>query len=263
MMRNVVVAVLLLSVLSLAGASAAPPVRWPSMNEQLRTDRVVPDSALQRLIEDNQDFAVLRAEEAKDKIPVPLWLRVWWRKAHPELTYSRLDPTGGYPLVLKEIHEWMTTHQDLVPGITEPDIAPGHARSIFDEATTGGTNIRISGAQTAGRSESDIRVNYWNPTKIIAGSNNIGGSGQQAQYYSTDTGATWGQTTLPLPDRRRLPLRPDGGLDLRRHRLVDHHRHQLDRHPAQDARPTCPPTTAPPGPSTPPSRAPRRAPTSR
>ena len=30
-------------------------------------------------------------------------------------------------------------------------------------------------AQTSRRSESDIRVNYWNTNKIIAGSNNIGG----------------------------------------------------------------------------------------
>ena len=52
--------------------------------------------------------------------------------------------------------------------------------------------------QTVSRSESDIRVNYWNPSKIIAASNNIGGSGQQAQFFSTDGGATWGQTTLPL-----------------------------------------------------------------
>jgi hypothetical protein len=167
------------------------------MNEQLRTDRVVPGSALERLIEDNQDFAMLRPEEAKDHIRVPLWLRVWWRKNHPEGTYSRLDPTGGYPLVLKEVHEWMITHQDLLPGTPEPDIAPG-MHSIFDEATTGGTNIRISGAQTSRRSESDIRVNYLNPSLIIAASNNIGGSGQQGQYFSSNGGSTWGQTTLPL-----------------------------------------------------------------
>lgn len=198
MNRNVVVAVLLLCMLSVTGAFAAPQqVRWPSVHEQLRTDRVVPGSALERLIEDNQDFSMLRPEEAKDKMPVPLWLRVWWRKNHPEGVYSRLDPTGGYPLVLKEIHEWMIHHQDLLPGAPEPDVAPG-IHSIFDEATTGGTNIRISGASSADRSESDIRVNYWDTTKIIGASNNIGGSGTQAQFYSTDNGATWGQTTLSL-----------------------------------------------------------------
>ncbi len=50
----------------------------------------------------------------------------------------------------------------------------------------------------ARRSESDIRINYWDPNKIIAGSNNIGGSGQQGMYWSTDGGVTWGQTNLPL-----------------------------------------------------------------
>ena len=34
--------------------------------------------------------------------------------------------------------------------------------------------------------------------KIIAGSNNIGGSGTQGMYYSTDGGVTWGQTNLSL-----------------------------------------------------------------
>lgn len=62
----------------------------------------------------------------------------------------------------------------------------------------GGTNVRISGAQTRARSESDIRVNPWDPRKIVSGANNIGGSGQQAQLYSTDGGATWGQSYLPL-----------------------------------------------------------------
>src|SRR6185369_8689620 len=63
---------------------------------------------------------------------------------------------------------------------------------------TAGTNVRTSGSQTASRSESDIRINYWNPSKIIVASNNIGGSGTQGMYYSSDGGVTWGQTTLPL-----------------------------------------------------------------
>jgi hypothetical protein len=42
------------------------------------------------------------------------------------------------------------------------------------------------------RSESDIRINFWNPNKVIAASNHIETSGIQAQFYSTDGGATWG-----------------------------------------------------------------------
>ncbi len=48
------------------------------------------------------------------------------------------------------------------------------------------------------RSESDIRINFWNPLQVIVASNNIGGTGQQAQYYSGDGGLTWGQSFLPL-----------------------------------------------------------------
>lgn len=66
------------------------------------------------------------------------------------------------------------------------------------QAEPSDTNVRISGAQTRALSESDIRVNPWDPRKIIAAANNLGGSGRQAQLYSTDGGATWGQSELPL-----------------------------------------------------------------
>jgi len=59
------------------------------------------------------------------------------------------------------------------------------------------TDLRISGAQTTPRSESDIRVNFNNTSRIIAASNAVGAS-NQAQFYSTDGGVTWNQTTLPL-----------------------------------------------------------------
>jgi hypothetical protein len=175
-------------------AGAATPA-WPTLAQQLRTDAVVPRSALEALIAANQDFSLLRPEEARDQIPVPLWLRVFWRRTHPQGVYSADDPTGGYPLVLKEIHEWMLTHQDLVPGPPEKDTGPEGASGL--KAAVSGEQ-RISGLQTAPRSESDIRVNYWDPMKIIGASNNISGSGTQAQFYSTDGGATWNQTSLPL-----------------------------------------------------------------
>jgi hypothetical protein len=179
-----------------AGAEAAPfqatPALWPTVEHQLVRERAVPGSALERLIQDNQDFSLLRPEEAGDKIPVPLWLRVWWRKGHPDDQVSAQDPTGGYPRALAEIREWMRTHQDLLPGVPEADVAPPLQRTAV------GSNLRISGAAASPRSESDVRVNFWNRDKILAASNNIGGSGAQAQLYSSDGGATWGQTTLPL-----------------------------------------------------------------
>jgi hypothetical protein len=197
-MNKIATAVVLLTILPPAMGAAAPlPNAWPSVEHQLSQDHVVPGSALEQLIRENQDFRLLRRAEAGDTIPVPPWLRVWWRKSHPQGSFSGDDPAGGYPHVLKEIHEWMITHQDLLPGVAEQDVTPD-VEGIFDAATVGGTNVRISGAQSSPRSESDIRVNYWDPSKIIGASNNISGSGLQAQFYSTDGGSTWGQTLLSL-----------------------------------------------------------------
>lgn len=183
-----------------SGKGAA--VSWPTLADQLRADGVTPHSALEALIAANQDFSLLRPDELKDKIRIPLWLRVLWRRAHPEGVYSAADPTGGYPFVLKEVREWMVSHQNLVPGPPEKDARP--EAEDEDEVAPPVRKVmiagekRISGVQTAPRSESDIRVNYWDPMKIISASNNISGSGNQAQFYSTDGGVTWGQTILPL-----------------------------------------------------------------
>ncbi|HEX3551778.1 MAG TPA: hypothetical protein VIA62_00940 [Thermoanaerobaculia bacterium] len=190
-MRKRVFTVLLIStLLPLAAAFAGPFGSWPTLKAQIDRAEAPAGSALERVILDNQDFSLLRPEEANDKIQVPLWLRVAWRKAHPEIKYSAADPTGGYPLVLKEVAEWMEAHPDLRPGRPQPDVPP--------MKTAGGVNLRLSGAQTVPRSESDIRINFLNPLKIISASNNIGGSGQQAQYFSSDGGGTWGQTSLGL-----------------------------------------------------------------
>jgi hypothetical protein len=195
-MRRLCVFVALLSIALLPLAHRAEAAgngpSWPSLERQLAKDRVVSGSALEALIYENQDFSMLRPAEVRDKIAVPLWLRVWWRKAHPELVYSAKDPTGGYPHVLKEIYEWMLSHQDLQPGLPDADVAPP-----MDKVTVG-ANLRISGAQTSPRSESDIRINFFNPTQVIAASNAIVSGGTQAQFYSSNGGATWGQTSLPL-----------------------------------------------------------------
>jgi hypothetical protein len=187
---------MLLGSTALAGPAVAAgpkaPTEWPTIERQLAQDRVVPGSALEGLIYQNQNFEMLRPGEMRDKIGLPAWLRVWWRKAHPELVYSAKDPTGGYPRVLHEVHEWMLAHQDLLPGLVDLDLAPPEDR------TTVGTNVRVSGAQTSSRSESDIRINFLNPSQVIAASNNIASGGRQGQYYSSNGGSTWGQTTLPL-----------------------------------------------------------------
>src|SRR5882672_8397020 len=68
---------------------------WPTVDEQFKKDKVDPASALAALILANQDFSVLRLDEQNDNIGLPPWLRVWWRKGHPEAVYSASDPTGG------------------------------------------------------------------------------------------------------------------------------------------------------------------------
>lgn len=172
---------------------------WPSVEQQLAQANVVPGSALEQLIRDNQDFHLLRPEEANDTIGLPLWLRVYWRRQHPELISSANDPTGGYPRVLKNVYAWMLTHQDLRPGPppapVEPteSVAPSVPSAVAPRVAIG-PNRRISGAQTTPRYESDIRVNYQNSDKIIAACNDLGG--WQKQFYSRDGGTTWGQTSL-------------------------------------------------------------------
>jgi hypothetical protein len=84
---------------------------WPSLEEQLAQAKARPGSALETLIRDNQDFAILSPREAHDGLPFPPWLRVYWRKSHPELSFA--GPRVGYPLLLERVLEWMLSHQDL------------------------------------------------------------------------------------------------------------------------------------------------------
>jgi hypothetical protein len=86
---------------------------WPTLEEQLRTSRVKPGTALEKLVRENQNFEMLRPAEANDRLRLPPWLRVYWRKHHPEARYSGDDPTGGYPLALKDLYRWMLEFQDL------------------------------------------------------------------------------------------------------------------------------------------------------
>jgi hypothetical protein len=87
---------------------------WPSIESQLASDRIRPGTALDRLIRENQDFHLLRPEEANDRLGLPLWLRVYWRKQYPHRQYKSDDPTGGYPRALKELYAWMLANPDRV-----------------------------------------------------------------------------------------------------------------------------------------------------
>lgn len=187
---RLVVAILFLVVSTASGAFGAD-ARWPSLDAQLRESHVRPDSALAKFVADNQDFSMLDPSEARDARGIPPWLRVAWRKAHPEIAYNPLDPTGGYPRVLRSVLPWMLRHQDLLSG--SPDAGTG----AWTDAAQVGSNLRISGSSSYPRSESGIAIDTWNPSEIIGAANDIG-SGVQAQFFSSDGGASWGQASLPL-----------------------------------------------------------------
>lgn len=87
--------------------------KWPTLGEQLKDSNVRKGSALEKLIKDNQDFSLLRPEEATDRLRLPPWLRVHFRNNHPELEFDPNDPTGGYPLALRDLYLWMIHNQDL------------------------------------------------------------------------------------------------------------------------------------------------------
>ena len=204
-MRKSMLSALLLASLLPAVAMAQRP-SWPTLERQLSEDRVPRGSALAELIAKNQEFHLLRPEEARDELPVPLWLRVLWRKTYPEGPYSGDDPTGGYPFVLKELHEWMVSHPDLGKGSS--GIQALQAAAAPRATISAGTNQHISGSFFNPRSESDIRVNYWDPQRIIAASNNIQSSGALAVYYSDDGGASWRQTLLPMAQSAQIHSDP-------------------------------------------------------
>jgi hypothetical protein len=86
-------------------------LRGPTLEQQLKGSGVTPGSALEALIKQNQDFSILDPSELNDGGPFPLWLRVYVRKSHPELTFS--GTPVRYPLILKEILSYMIRHQDL------------------------------------------------------------------------------------------------------------------------------------------------------
>jgi len=64
--------------------SDASTPKWPSVEEQLEAAGIIRGSALDKLIRENQDFHLLSPEESRDNLGLPLWLRVYWRKAHPK-----------------------------------------------------------------------------------------------------------------------------------------------------------------------------------
>jgi hypothetical protein len=130
--------------------------------------------------------------DLEDQAPYPPWFRAFLRDQFRGL------PTAGpyqYPRVAAQILEWMVAH----PALKSPPPSP--PRSAAAEAATRavvvGTNINITNIDER-NSESFIAIDYSNPQFLIAGSNNISGSGRQKQFASSNGGATWSKTELSL-----------------------------------------------------------------
>ena len=79
----------------------------PSVDAQIERAQAPEGSALEKLIRRNQDFDVLHPDELDDEYPIPLWLRVAWRKQHPEVQMPAKNPGAAYPEVLSQLYRRM------------------------------------------------------------------------------------------------------------------------------------------------------------
>ncbi len=138
-------------------------------------------------------LARIPLRDLEDEGPYPIWFRAYLRENFPGLA------TRGeyqYPRVAAQILEWMMAHPDLEA--PPPVGTRGASRSAAPTRTVAvGPNINITNLDER-NSESFIAVDYSNPQFLVAGANNISGSGRQRQFWSADGGATWSSTELPL-----------------------------------------------------------------
>lgn len=89
------------------------PPKWPSLDEQLRESNVKKGTELEKLVRNNQELHLLHPKEMNDQAGIPPWLRVYWRKSHPDVSLSSVNPGASYPEALHRLHAWMMAHQDL------------------------------------------------------------------------------------------------------------------------------------------------------
>lgn len=172
------------------GAVTPQAAREP-VNPELWEVKVPEGSKLASIRQQYSQRGVARAAEFEDRSPLPLWFRNYIRHFHPETI-----PTQGryqYPRVSVQLLEWLVAHPDL-------QVPPprGAARGLaVTRAASVGTNINITNANER-NSESFIAIDEANPQYVVAASNNIGGTGRQKQFHSSDSGATWASSELPL-----------------------------------------------------------------
>ena len=134
----------------------------------------------------------LLATDLDDQSPLPKWFRGYLRDNLPGI------PISGkyqYPRVASQILEWMLAHPDLqvAPSTHSALMHRQRARTIRV-----GSNINLTSLDEK-NSESFIAQDYNRPQFLVAAANNLAKSGRQRQFFSSDGGATWGKTELPLP----------------------------------------------------------------
>lgn len=93
----------------------------PSVASQIRDAKAPKGSRLENLIRQNQEFEVLAPGEIGDEYPLPLWLRVFWRKQHPEIEMPEKNPGAAYPEVLSQLHRRMVDNPDLPWGVGDEE----------------------------------------------------------------------------------------------------------------------------------------------
>ncbi len=91
----------------------------PSLDSQIKEANAPKGSRLEQLIRENQEIDLLAPEELDDKFSYPIWLRVWWRKQHPDVQMPATNPGGAYPEVLSQLNKRIRANPDLPWGDVE------------------------------------------------------------------------------------------------------------------------------------------------
>ena len=85
-------------------------MKRPTLTNQIKQAGAPKGSVLEKMIRENQDFDLLAPEEMNDKYSTPLWLRVAFRKQHPELQFPSKNPGAAYPEVLSQVYKRMVAN---------------------------------------------------------------------------------------------------------------------------------------------------------
>ena len=92
-------------------------MKRPTVTDQLKQARAPKGSPLEKMIRANQDFNLLQPEESDDNFSIPLWLRVAWRKQHPEVQMPARNPGAAYPEVLSQVYKRMVANPNELWGM--------------------------------------------------------------------------------------------------------------------------------------------------